>query len=79
MMFLNAFQGFPQVSANGKEHAQHRRHRDCSFFLGWEDPVESEMAPYSRVFLPGESCRQGSLGELLAHRITESDLAHICF
>ena len=50
--------------ASGKEPTcQCRRHKKCGVqFLGWEGPLEEDMATYSTpVFLPGESHGQRSL------------------
>ena len=32
-------------------------------FLGWEDPLEKEMATHSPIFLPGKSPAQKSLAD----------------
>ena len=37
--------------------------------LGWEDPLEEEMA--TPVFLPGKSHGQRSLMDYLVHRVTK--------
>ena len=43
-------------------------------FLGWEDPLEEEMATHSSIFLPGESHGQRSLaGYIQSMGLQESD------
>ena len=42
--------------------------------LGWEDPLEKEMATHP-VFLPGESHGWRSLADLSPQGLTEFDMA----
>jgi len=43
-------------------------------FLGWEDPLEEEVATHSSIFLPGESRGQRSLaGYIQSMGLQESD------
>ena len=44
-------------------------------FLGWEDPLEKEMATHSPIFLPGKSPAQKSLADTVHGVTKESGMA----